>query len=136
MDLSKYAAGTKKYMSKDLWNPQEGENLTIASIEEVTFTDRSGKTEIKPVVSWVEDRPPLALNRTNMAWIISTFGPTEKDYQGRKLHVFHDPSVTWAGKKVGGVVLDKPQLSPRAKSLKEQIATAIKEMDPDDQIPF
>jgi hypothetical protein len=150
VDLSKYAAGKKRYMSKDLWEPGAGENLTIANITEALFTDRNGKTEHKLVVDWVEDRPPLTLNVTNLNWLLGTFGPREEHWQGKRVRAFHDPTVKYGGKLVGGVVLDKtrPKTGPDPdlqQTLRKQqdieqatgvkVATAKK--DPfDDDIPF
>jgi hypothetical protein len=148
MDLSKYAAGTKKYMSKDLWDPGDGEDLTIANIREVEFSNRDGSTEHKLVMEWVEDRPPLTLNKTNLHWTLGTFGPNEEHWQGKKVHVFHDPTIKYAGKAVGGVVLDVPRGSRTAPvkqglapEVKADLKAALKRPMPtqeelDDDIPF
>lgn len=151
MDLSKYAAGTKKYMSKDLWDPNQGEDLTIASIEEVQFQERDGTTRRKLVVNWVEDRPPLTLNKTNMNWILGTYGAVEADWQGKRVHAFHDPTVKYSGRAVGGVVLDRPKTpTPTLKASPgpdKALARALKARalrapaqpnpeDPNDDIPF
>lgn len=137
MDLSKYAAGKKKYMSKVLWNPGQGETLTIARIEPIEFNERDGSTKEKLVCFWVEDRPPLVLNKTNMNWIIATLGSTEAEWAGKQVHVFHDPTVKYAGKAEGGVVMDvaKPGVDKALQRELRKPAPALSE-EPDDDIPF
>lgn len=149
VDLSKYAAGTKKFMSKALWDPQQGEDLTIARIEEQLFTDRDGRTKNKLVCHWVEDRPPLVMNVTHRNWLLGTYGPRDEHWAGKRVHVFHDPTVEFPrGTKVGGVGMDLPGSEPpakpgrlsRAEALKAELNKQQQETQPhgdlDDDIPF
>ena len=114
MDLSKYAAGTKKFMSKALYDPEQGEDLTIAKIEEELFTERDGRTRNKLVIHWVEDRPPLVMNVGQRNWILGEYGPKDEHWLGKRVHVFHDPTIEFPrGTRVGGLAFDRPGSQPR-----------------------
>lgn len=127
VDLSKYAAGRKKYLSKDLYAPNQGEVLTIANIREVEFSDRGGKTEQKLVVDWVEDRPSMTLNKGNLAAIMEGLGAQESDYKGARVKVWHDPNVMLRGEAVGGLRISTAKRKTEAQPPKEEF---------NDEIPF
>lgn len=113
MDLSKYAAGTKKFMSKALYDPEQGEDLTIAKIEEELFTERDGRSRNKLVIHWVEDRPPLVMNVGQRNWILGEYGPKDEHWLGKRVHVFHDPTIEFPrGTRVGGLAFDRPGSQP------------------------
>ena len=44
-------------------------------------------------------RPSKSMRRV----LVKLWGPKSADYAGRRLTIYNDPSVTWAGKAVGGV---------------------------------
>ncbi len=130
-------------MSKDLYDKGKGETLTIASISFEKFTQRNGESVEKACVHWVEDRLPYACNATNLNWIIGTYGPQEQHWQGKKVFVFHDPTVKWGSDVVGGLVFDRPpsgkdqKLSlDLKKPLKKQLLIENQAEAPDDEIPF
>jgi hypothetical protein len=112
-NLNKYAQGKSKNMTKAMYAPRQGETLTVDKITEKTFVGKDGKDEVKLQLSWVEDRPPLMLNKTNLKFLIAEFGPEEADYAGRKVEVWHDPTVELSGQMVGGLKLRLPRGSVR-----------------------
>lgn len=44
-------------------------------------------------------RPSKSMRRV----LVKLWGPKSADYAGRRLTIYNDPTVTWAGKAVGGV---------------------------------
>jgi hypothetical protein len=112
-NLNKYAKGKSKKMTTAMYEPRRGETLTIDLIKEETFREKDGTEQTKAVLHWVEDRPPMNLNKTNLNFLIIEFGPEEADYAGRKVEVFHDPTVEMGGKLVGGLRLRLPRGAPQ-----------------------
>ena len=59
-------------------------------------------------------RPSKSMRRV----LVKLWGPKSADYAGRRLTIYNDPSVTWAGKAVGGIRtshashIDKPVTIP------------------------
>ena len=45
------------------------------------------------------DRPSKSMRRV----LVKLWGPRSADYAGRRLTIYNDPTVTWAGKAVGGI---------------------------------
>ncbi len=126
INLNDYATGKKKNMTKAMYEPRKGETLTIDKLTEFVFRGKDGQDEKKLKLNWVEDRPPMGLNKTNLRFILSQFGPEERDYSGRKVIVWHDPSVELGGELVGGLKLALP------KGAQPQITV---EDGPNDDIP-
>lgn len=121
INLNKYATGAVKGYTKALLPPRGSETLTIDKITEKVFTEKDGTSRVKPILNWVEDRPPLTLNRTNVKFLIREFGETEEHYAGRKVMVFHDPTVEMGGTPVGGIVLRLPQQQARKEDFNDKI---------------
>lgn len=108
-NLNDYARGKTKNMTKALLKPRESIILTIDKMEEVIFNAGSPKEDKKLKCHWVEDKPPLVLNKSNVKFLLSEFGPEEADYCGRKVEVWHDPTVEMSGQLVGGLKLRLPR---------------------------
>lgn len=109
LNLNEYAASKKKNMTTALIEPNKGIVLTIDRIERKEYPAKGGGTESKLVVHWVEDKPPLPLNKGNLDFIRNELGPEEHNYAGRKVEVWHDPNVTMGGNRVGGLKLRPPR---------------------------
>jgi hypothetical protein len=79
--------------------------LTIAGHEKKNVgTDE--KPDMKWVLSFEEIEEQLTLNKTRGEQLIEDFGSSEMDdWNGRQIEVYVDPSVKYAGKKVGGLAV-------------------------------
>lgn len=53
----------------------------------------------------------LRLNKGNLRRCQKVLGPVCKDWVGKKLKVFTDPTVRFGGKEVGGVVVKQEQVA-------------------------
>lgn len=125
-DRAQWLASKATYMKKDMYPPGQGENLTIRDVRDQAFSRTDGTSEHKLVIDWKEERPSLALNKTNTAWLIGTFGADDDNWIRKQVFVFHDPTVKYAGKPIGGLVLDTAKEDGPDPELKARLSRSIK----------
>ena len=64
----------------------------------------NGKKEYEVVAHLKNGQKPFILNKTNMKQIQKLYNaPYIEDWAGRAIQVYFDPTVVFAGKKVGGL---------------------------------
>jgi hypothetical protein len=84
-------------------------------IETVTMEDVNtddGK-EKKAVMHFADGRSkPMILNRSNWSILEEAYGLDSDDWSGRPVEVCIDPSVMYAGKRIGGLRVRIPDASP------------------------
>lgn len=102
-----------------LGNPKQGATLSAEFVKENgpfepiiegfikrRFTDKNGKVEDKWVMIFRDDLPGVVLNATRQAQLGGIFGSMDAGkIVGHRVIVAHDPSVSFGGKKVGGIKL-------------------------------
>lgn len=147
VDRTNFMASQRPYMTTELYPPNKGEILTIRDIQEVSITPKAGSQPFKKLqLWWKEDRPPLDLNQSMLAFLIGTFGQDDDQWVRQKVYVWHDPTIiTKRGR--GALCLDTAYPSPpsplpgsgpdadlRRELNKQQQETAKQELD--DDIPF
>jgi hypothetical protein len=115
-----------KYLSKNDVG-EDGVDLTIRGFKNEIIDSDDGK-ESKIVMYFVEqDYKPMILNRTNSQLIgICTGAPNAGAARGKKVNVYNDPSIGFAGKITGGLRIRKP--------IKRAGTVSIEEMEND--VPF
>src|SRR5210317_1924671 len=122
-----------KYLAKDDCG-EEGIVVTIdrVSIEKVG-EDMQGNAENKPVMHFKEQVKPLILNVTNFETIVHGTGMEDSDdWGGQKIKVYNDPTVSFAGRRTGGIRVRTPKKqAPQVEQVREQVADMT-----DDEIPF
>ena len=111
-DRSAFFASQGAWMKKAMYGPGEGETLTIRDVRDHAFTNKDGSTERKLVLDWKEERPSLTLNKTNFNWLVSTFGGDDDKWVRQRVRVFHDPTITYGGQRIGGLVLEAAPEAP------------------------
>ena len=85
------------------------ETLTIDEVREEEVTPLGGKPKLKLVLSFDGIDKGLVLNQANGDALFEMTGQDDPaKWVGRRVEVYHDPSVTYAGKRVGGIRLRKP----------------------------
>lgn len=96
-----------KYLSKeDLDKPIL---VTIANVH-MDYVEGSERSEDKPVMTFKEKIKPMILNHTNWSVLEEVVGSDDSDdWIGQKIVVYHDPSVMFGGKRVGGIRLRAPK---------------------------
>jgi len=83
----------------------EPKTLTITGVElrEIGF---EGQKEEKYVLVFEGLEQGLVLNRQNSDTLVELFGSDDSDdWIGKKITLFHDPHVTFKGRRVGGLRL-------------------------------
>lgn len=74
------------------------------TVDHVSVEAVSGKEKIVMYLDGIEEGLPL--NTENIEQCIELFGTEEfEDWHGHAIEVYHDPSIRFQGKKVGGVRL-------------------------------
>lgn len=75
----------------------------------VTITGVSKGTIDQPVNLDLAEFPGRAYrpNKSMRRVIVAAWGPEASDYVGRRLEIYNDPTVRWAGQPVGGIKISK-----------------------------
>lgn len=96
MDLSTYAAPKSDQMNaEDLLSGP----LTVTIVEV-----RETGSEQQPIaIHFAEFPRPWKPSKTAIRTLIAGWGRESKAYAGRRLTLFRDPSVKWAGEPIGGI---------------------------------
>lgn len=82
-------------------------------------------------------RPSKSMRRV----LVKLWGPKSADYAGRRLTIYNDPTVTWAGKAVGGVRIshasgiDKPATVTLALAKGKQVPFTVQPLPDAPQPP-
>jgi hypothetical protein len=103
--MRKHEAFPSTFLTQvDLDRPQVW-TIRRVKIEELPYEDDRSK----PILYFMEpDAKPLILNVTNWDLIEEIYGADSESWTGKRIEVFQDGSIMFAGKKVGGVRIRKP----------------------------
>jgi len=86
----------------------EPENLTIDEVREEEVTAPGRKPKRKLVLYFNGNEKGLVLNQSNGDTLFDVTGHDDPaKWVGQSVEVYHDPSVTYAGKRMGGIRLRK-----------------------------
>ncbi len=104
MDAKELFNGSKFLKSEDVEAVGGELTLTISKVERKEYEDK-GKKEIKGVLSFLEDERQLSLNVTNTNVLIGMYGASgiDKVWIGKKVTLYVDPNVPYAGSIVKGL---------------------------------
>lgn len=99
---------TSKFLKKEDCNPPI--LLTITDCTEENVAKEGAPEESKWCLHFKETDKPLVLNSTN-GQIIAGFVGSEntEDWVGHKVVLYHDPSVSFGGKLIGGIRARAPK---------------------------
>lgn len=100
-------------LSTSKWLKKEDiEKPTLVTIESVTrenIAPEDKEEEYKGVLRFKEDIiKPLILNQTNLETLAAMFGDETDDWAGQ-IVLYVDPSVMYAGKRIGGLRVRAPK---------------------------
>jgi len=134
MGVLKDHAGGKYLRSDDIdgIGQSAGRVCTILDFTESDVSRESDEhSELKPIIHFKDDGvKPMVLNKTNLNFILGHFGDDEKLIIGKKVLVWVDDNVQYAGNRVKGLRLAAPQMAVDS-SHKDQT-----DAEPSDDIPF
>lgn len=85
---------------------------TMLTIKEVLPEDVEGASRKKLALYFQETEKGLLLNTTNIKQLVDWFGASYSDWVGQEITLYVDPSVEFAGKKIGGI-----RIAPTASAL-------------------
>lgn len=109
-------------------------DLTIKSITEENI-GLEGDQEMRYVMHFSDHDKGLILNITNGEIMAENFGTDEmNDWIGRRVSLYNDRNVMYAGKRVGGVRVKSNVTEPSVEEVNKDMQAA-KEAN-DDEVPF
>lgn len=135
------------FITKSDLGPQ-GSLFTITGCEQVNVAQESAPPEMKWALIFREIEKPFILNSTNGQIIAAFTGADNTDnWTGKKVVIFFDPNVSFAGKLTGGLRARAPRnpMLPRPAQPTDVPAPAPValsapvthgDMEPDSNIPF
>ena len=83
--------------------------VTIVKIGQVNVAREDEAPELKWGARFQEFQKPMVLNSTNIQLLAKACGSEEsEDWIGKKITIFADPNVSFAGKLVGGLRIKLP----------------------------
>ena len=113
---------SSRYLKKE--TAGDGLLVTMDRIEQENVALDGEDAEMKYVLYFKDDVSPMVLNWTNIETIADIVGSNDTDdWADKKIVVYNDPSVRFAGKKTGGIRVR----SPSAADVPTRAATPTKE---------
>lgn len=97
-----------KYLTKEECTPPI--LVTIAAYEQVNVAMENQAPELKWALNFDEEDKPLVLNQTNGQIIAVITGSEDfDDWIGKKIVLYNDPTIVFAGKVTGGIRVRAPK---------------------------
>jgi hypothetical protein len=120
---------TSRFLKKEDCQPPV--LFTIKSVGEENVAKEGAPEEQRWCVHFVETEKPMVLNATN-GQIIAAFTGKENmdDWPGTKVVLYHDPTVSFGGKLIGGIRVRAP------KKVAAQPKPAPAPAPVEDEVPF
>jgi hypothetical protein len=105
-----------KFLKKE--DVGKGVLVTVGDVYHVNVALDGADEELKWAMTFPELDKPWVLNSTNLNIMKGIFDSEHsEDWKGKQVVLYHDPSITFAGKPVGGIRVRAPK-------------------DPKDDVPF
>lgn len=93
----------------------DGVLWTVHGVEKVNVAKEGAEPEYKWAMTFGESDKPLVLNSTNIQLCERIYGSDDTDHWvNKKLVLYTDPNVSYAGKVVGGIRVRAPKVKPNA----------------------
>jgi len=117
MHISKMS--NSKYLKKDDVEPPL--LLTVSKISQQNVAMESESPEMKWIMHFSDNDKPLVLNTTNITLASIAFNSEETgDWHNKKIVLYNDPTIMYAGKVTGGIRLRAPK--PPVDSQAQEVA--------------
>jgi hypothetical protein len=119
-----------KFLKKE--DVGSGALMTVESCHQHNVAKEGAPPENKWCLSFAESDKPLVLNSTNIQLCEAIFGSDDPDHWiGKRVVLYTDPTIMYAGKVVGGIRLRAPKKTAAA-----PVAAPAVQALTDDDIPF
>ncbi len=114
-----------------------GALMTIEACEQHNVAKEGAPPEQKWCLTFEESDKPLVLNSTNIQLCERMFASDDTDeWVGKKIVLYTDPNVSYAGKIVGGIRVRAPKAKTAPKPAAAPIHAPIVEELTDEDVPF
>ncbi len=91
--------------------------VTISAIKQLNVAKDGADPEMKWAMTFEEIDKPLIMNSTNLQLTAKICDSADTDdWIGKQVVLYHDPSITFGGKLVGGIRVRAPKAKPKSKS--------------------
>ncbi len=118
-----------KYLKQD--DVGDGKLVTVKGITRTNVAREDDEPEYKYTMAFLETDKPLVLNTTNIQLCARACGSEDTDdWIGKKIVLYTDPNVSYAGKLVGGIRIRAP------KNVGQHKPQPMPVEDDSDSIPF
>lgn len=111
--MKKNDAFPGKWLKKEDLNGPDGQpRPMIVTIQRVEIAQVGTEDEpsSKPAMWFAEDGiAPMVVNSTNWDSVETLYGDDSENWIGKKIELYVDPNVSFAGKKIGGVRVRAPK---------------------------
>lgn len=96
---------SSKYLTKeDVGEPGDGTIVTVQGLKEANIARDNEEPKMKWLVKFREFPKPMVLGSTTLQLAAMILGSKNTDdWIGKKIEVYHDPSITFGDKLVGGI---------------------------------
>ena len=110
--------------------------VTIVKVGKANVAKKDEEPEFKWLIRFTEFQKPMVLNSTNIKRIARACGDDTDDWTGKKVILYVDPDVEYAGNVVGGLRV-RASRSPAQETVSTQEARPRKAFEDDmDDVPF
>jgi hypothetical protein len=90
-----------------------GALVTVRGVTQENVAMPGAEEELKWCLVVAEFEKPMVLNATNSQLIAAALGSEETDdWAGKKIVLYNDPNVSYAGKLIGGIRVRAPRNQP------------------------
>lgn len=125
---------SSKFLKKE--DVGDGVLLTIKNVEQVNVAKEGADPEHKWALTFKDEEKPLVLNSTNIQLCKQMFESDDTDqWIGKRIVLYTDPSVMYAGKVIGGIRVRKPK-GKAAKEPAPPPPPVVREPGDEDEDPF
>jgi hypothetical protein len=110
MGLTRGQAFPSRYIGKE----DVLTNSIVATIKIVLLetVKGDGGDEDKVVLHFSDNTKPMICNNTNWSAIEDAYGPDSDGWIGKSIEIYHDPGITFGGKRTGGIRIRIPAKTP------------------------
>lgn len=118
-----------KFLKKeDVGDAGDSAIVTIVGVKQMNVAKEDDEPEMKWCIKFREFSKPMVLNGTNMKLAAMALGSAETDdWTGKTIELYHDPSITFGDKLVGGM---------RFRKQGGKVRQATQQPDDDQSPPF
>ena len=118
-----------KYLTKnDVGEPGDGTMVTVQGLKQANIARDDEEPKMKWLIKFREFPKPMVLGSTTLQLAALILGSKNTDdWIGKKIEVYHDPSITFGDKLVGGIRF-------RSKGKTKEVPDRTN--DSDTEIPF